>query len=177
MKLRLPKNFDEIIDSVLLPNDWYTLRLTKPPQLLPNGALRDYMKQNNFTAKGEELYDVADIACDYQNDNNQFAGVNLVLDLRVVSDNSEHNGRAFRIYLPMPNKGDKHRITPLGQPAEDAKLARIRSHLLAFRPDADEDTELLPGDSAQFYITTRLNERMQREESTIDINVDPIPVS
>ena len=166
--LRLPKSFDDVTEAVLLDEDWYTMRLQKPPQVMPNGALKEWMKDNGVKAKTEEqLYDAAKEAASYQNENGQYAGLNWVLSLKVVHHDPMINGRSFRKYLGIPNTGDAERTTPLGQTVEDSKMESIKTHLEAFaggKIDGSSDqAELTPGDQAQFYVVKRFSEYSQKD--------------
>ena len=178
--LRLPKTFDEVTEATLLDEDWYEMRLVKPPTVLPNSALREWMKDQNVSAKGEELYSVVAQAGQYQNAAGQYAGLNWVLDLRTVSADKLVNGRSFRIYLGIPTKGDGGRVTPMGQTVEDSKMERIRKHLEAFAGSVDtksDEASLTPGDSAMFYVVQRYSDFSGRDENTIDIGSEPQTVA
>ena len=177
--LRLPKSFEEVTEATLLPEDWYQLRLVKPAQILPNGSLKEWMKENGKKGKADQLYEIAAEAEGWENENGQIAGINWVLDLKTVSHDTMVNGRAFRIYLPIPVAGDDKRVTPMGQTQEDAKMERIQKHLEAFQGEIDlaaQNAELAPGDSAMFYIVQResnFGQNAGKMENTIDIGTDP----
>lgn len=178
--LRLPKAFDEITEATLLDEDWYDMRLVKAPIISPNGALKEYMKENSSSAKDiNELYEVASQAAEYQNDNGQYAGLNWVLNLRVEHEDPLIRGRSFKVYLGIPIPEDANRVTPLGQTVEDSKMEKIKDHLDAFKSGqldgASDEAELIPGDMARFYVVQRDNERFGRIENTIDINSKPEP--
>jgi hypothetical protein len=177
--LRLPKSFDEVTEATLLDEDWYEMRLVKPPTVLPNGALKQWMKENDISAKGDKLYEVAAQAGQYQNTAGQFAGLNWVLDLRTVSADKLINGRSFRVYLGIPTAEDANRVTPMGQTVQDSKMERIKKHLEAFSGGVDgaaASAELTPGDSAMFYVVQRYSDFSARDENTIDIGSDPQPI-
>lgn len=188
--LRLPKAFDEVTEATLIDEDWYTLRLYKQPVILPNGALKAYMKENNLSASGspeaieDALYAAADQAGGeivvLEDGREQACGLNWVLNLKIVHEDQMINGRMFKAYLPVPCRGDADRVTPMGQTVEDSKMEKIMKYLEAFKGGAIDGTaqsaELSQGDMAQFYIVQRFNERMERDENTIDINNDPMPV-
>ena len=184
--LRLSKSFDEVTETILLEEDWYNMRLVKEPAVLPNGALKEWMKNNGKGTGGDpedivnQLYTYADEAAGYQNEKEQYASLNWVLFLRVIHEDPMINGRAFRVYLPIPNKADAKRTTQQGQLIEDFKMERIKTHLEAFAgreiDGSTDSAELAPGDMASFYVVTRHNEYFDREENSIDIGTDPMPV-
>jgi len=175
--LMLPKSFDDVAEAVLLDEDWYEMRLLDT-KLTPNGALKEFMKERGIKAKTRDaLYDAAAEAHAYQNDNGQYAGLNWVLNLKTVSPDKMVNGRSFRVYLGVPNKGDDKRVTPLGQTVEDAKMERIMKHLEAFQQEvAGDSAELVPGATAMFYVVQRFSDYSQKDENTIDIGTDPMAV-
>jgi len=133
------KNFDEITEGKALPEDWYECRLVKEPTVDINRKAKDAGLDINAT--GEELAAV------------EGAGKNLVLDLRVMSDVPEFNGRPLRTWLPLPIPGDADKFTPLGQSQEDSKMQRIMETFEAFGADVSGDEATLePGASAMFYV-------------------------
>src|SRR5574343_1209370 len=81
-EFEIGKNLDEIQEKgALLEEDWYKVRLVKEPKLEPNKV----MKANGPKDKQRK---------------------NLVLNLRVVSDDPSINGRPFTRWLSMSNVND-----------------------------------------------------------------------
>ena len=178
--LRMPKSFEDVTEAILLDEDWYEMRLIKKA-LLPNGALKKYIADEGIKAKTpDELYSVAAAAKDFTAESYgkvQVAGLNYMLSVKTVSQDKMVNGRAFRIYLPVPNVGDDKKVTPLGQTVEDSKMEKIGKHLIAFGQLAEGDqADFTPGDSAMFYVVQRFSDFSGKDENTIDIGNEPQPV-
>ncbi len=102
------KPIDDIEDPVLLPEDWYTFRVSKDPTIEDNKKAKDGLS-------GEEG-----------------AGKNLVVKLTTVSDDPEFNGRMLTIWLPYPSEHDESQYDGIGQKKSDAKMQRIIGFVEAF---------------------------------------------
>jgi hypothetical protein len=137
--LKFNKNFNDIVEGKVLPEDWYECRLVKEPVVDVNSKARNAGLSMNSEPSEFESVDGA--------------GKNLILDLRVQSEVPEYHGRPLRTWLPVPMPGDDSRFTPLGQSQEDSKMQRIMEVIEAFGGEiGDDEVHLEPGSSAMFYV-------------------------
>lgn len=171
--LNMPKSFDDVAQPEPMPEDWYTMRLMKDPEVLPNAVLKKYMADTG-TKSAEEALESA-IRANYQGEDGKTPGLNWVLSLRTVHDMAELSGRSFRRYLPLPNALDKERYTANGQTFEDWKMENILGEVEAFTgaPPAGDQVTLEAGQVAMYYVKVRYNEQRGRNENEIDINMAP----
>lgn len=150
-RFSMGKSVDDVQEPVLLPEDWYTMIITKEPEMAPNKKMRD----GGADAEG--------------------AGHNIVLEMQVISDVSEFSGRQFRYWLSLPTSADSEKFTQDGRTIEDFKVAKIVEVVSAFGGMVDgADIELENGMQAQFYVLQEASERGPR--NSIDINTAPRPV-
>lgn len=174
--LTMPKSFDDVESPVLLDEDWYPMRLVKDPEIKPNGVLRTYMKDRGI--KNAESALEAAINEGYTDDDDKYPGFNWVLSLRVIDEDPMINGRAFTVWLQLPNKGDSGRRNFEGQLVEDAKMETISKYLAAFHngPPSGEEAYLEANMAAMFCV---VQEPSFRDESkmvnSVDGNQDPQP--
>jgi hypothetical protein len=133
MAFKFIKSANDIQGAVLLEEGFYLMRIVSEPEILPNRKKKDGMSEEDG------------------------AGDNLVLKLRIQSDDPVENGRAFTKYLPMPKESDANdydRFT--GQPALDKKMERIVAWVEAFGGTVDEDEfDLASGAEAYVWVCQR----------------------
>ena len=157
------KKVGDIEKAELLPDDWYVVRLVKEPKVLPNSK-----KKNGQTEEDG-------------------AGDNLVLALRVQSDNPKWHGRPFTKWLGVPNATDEKTMNEFsGMKKADEKLERIALWAAAF---AGKDIKALAkssklsfsaGDECLVYINQEIDSREGHEDDDprngIDFNSVPRPI-
>ena len=151
------KNFDDIQEAVLMPEDWYLMEITKDPEQLPNKV----MKESGADAEK--------------------AGFNIVVKMKSISEDPEHNGRPFTIWLSLPNPTDEGEFVG-GQPKEDWKLEQIAKVTAAF--NGIEEWKTMEGDEvrldkgmrAKFYVSQAvgLDGQTMRNEISL-MNAAPKP--
>ena len=151
---QLTKKISDIVEPVLLPDDWYTLRIVKQPQTKENAALRE----GGANAPG--------------------AGEQIVVNTRVQSETPDQHGRPFTLFLPLPNENDEGEFTARGQTKTDFKIdwiGQVASAFNGYEVESDEvDFEM--GQEAQFYVNTRINDRSGEPENQVDRFTPPRPV-
>lgn len=162
----LPKQMTDIERPLPLEEDWYLMKVVKQPVVQPNKKKRDGL-----------AYD-------------EGAGQNLVLRLRVVSDDKTINGRAFTKWVPWPVNGDGDPLGPddgdgdadhydeySGMLIVDRKmqdLGRIAAALKGVDEGEASPLDIAVGDQAYFYVVQQPSFRNPEEmEATIDINQFP----
>ena len=152
----LPKSIDEIQEKgALLEQEWYKVRLTKEPKAVPN-------KVKKANGPKEQARD------------------NLVLSLRVVSEDPSVNGRPFTKYLPMPNNNDFEIIDEfVGIPKGDRMLGTALKWSTAFGNDcSDGKLHFNAGQEAYVYIIQEYDNRVESPteddlRNSIDMNALP----
>ena len=152
----LPKSIDDIQErGALLEPEWYRVRLIKEPKLVPNKVKK---------AGGPK-----DQARD-----------NLVLGLRVLSEDPSINGRPFTKYLPMPNDNDFEVMDEfLGIPKGDRMLGTALKWSIAFGNDcSDGKLHFDAGQEAYIYIIQEYDNRVESPteddlRNSIDMNALP----
>lgn len=152
--IRLPKNIEDIQEPEVLPEDYYKLRLIEEPEVAPNKK----KQEGGETAPG--------------------AGNNLIMSMRVVSDNPEQNGRPFKKWIGLPTTADKTDVMKSGMTREDSKLkmlGRIQAGFTGVAPEGDE-INLQAGMEAWCYITQGLNQAGTGFENDLDFMQDIKPV-
>ena len=99
----LTKSVSDVQEAPLLREDWYVMRIVEEPTMESNGALKEYMKGRGLsepkTASQEDVTRFLAMAMEDDKAAEKI-GLNLVLKLRVQSDDPASNGRLFRKYLP-----------------------------------------------------------------------------
>jgi hypothetical protein len=155
--LTMPKSFDEIEEATTIEEGWYPLKLVKEPEKAANRVLKNFIKDRNLpqsTDIDEALAAAVSEGYHEVNDDREvFPGINWVLKLRIQNDDPGIHGRAFTKYLPLPGPQDEGKVTPLGQPMIDSKMAAIQTHVLALGGECSgERIDLPPGGIAEFYI-------------------------
>lgn len=144
--LTFDKNIEDIEEPILLPEDWYIFRVTEPPKIEDNKAKKD---KKTYT---------------------EGAGKNLIISLRSVSENPEHSGRAFKLYLPYPVAEDMENYDGRGMVKYDAKLERIADFAekaTGCTADGNEIT-ILPNALIGIYVTQSLDQQGEKLTNNLD---------
>lgn len=156
----VPKDFDKIQEPELLPEGYYTMEISKDPQLEKNKAWRD--AGENLEVDQARAVDPA-------------AGHNLRLTLKVVSDVPEHSGRVFfkRLGMPTPADGERaHGLT--GQLMDDWKMDQILHWAQAFGSTIEgNEFTFSKGQKAQVYVS--VGKDMSGEKDVNEIPLEPMP--
>lgn len=98
----VPKGKDEIIEGVLLEEDWYVIELVK-----------DELRKNKIWRDAGEGLPIEDV---------EGAGYSIMLVTKVVSDDAEANGRILTKYLSRVSPWDDGKYMNDGQPKADWKI-------------------------------------------------------
>lgn len=159
MKFQLPKNANEVTEGILMDENWYILTLVETPEeLVPNRAMKDS--------------DGADPK----------SGYNVVLKLKVESDNEAYNGRFLTKYLPWPTENDEGKYHALtGQSMVDWKLSGIVSWYKALNGiGSDEvvdttEVEFLEGQQVQAFVAQEKSMGGDQLTNAISMNHAPLP--
>lgn len=143
--LKFRKKVDEVEEAVLMPEDYYVMRVILTPKLAPNKA----------KAKDKE---------------DPKAGDNWEIDVAVISDVPEFNGRKFRLFMAYPSTKDENEYTSRGQCAYDAKMENIIKVVQAFEGFAEGDTVTLPvGATARLPVVQKPNRQTGVMENQVNI--------
>jgi hypothetical protein len=156
MAFKFPKSIDQIEESTLLEPGFYKMRLVKEPVIADNKKKKDGLSP----ADG--------------------AGENLVLKLRIISEDPTENGRAFTKWLPMPIEGIDEEATDAftGQRNIDKKMEAIVNWVLAFGGTVEEDEfDLRAGSEAYVMVSQEEDFREPgKMVNSLDMNALPKPV-
>ncbi len=156
MDFKLPKNIDDISDGELLPEDYYVMRIMKEPVVAENAKAREGLSEEDG------------------------AGKNVVLSLRVQSDKPEFNGRGFTKYLGIPNKADKNRFNSFtGQSYEDMKMQSLANWSSAFSgaEASGKGVSFEAGQEAWVYVAIGKDFRdADKDANVLDFNAQPKPL-
>lgn len=149
MAFKFPKSVSEISSGSVLVPGYYRARLVKEPVIQDNRKKKDGLSE----AEG--------------------AGQNLILKLRLISDDPTENGRAFTKYLPMPRDCDADEVDAFtGQPIIDRKMEAIVQWVEAFGGTIDEDEfDLTAGGEAAIPIV--IEQRDGQDTNSVDFNAPP----
>lgn len=151
----LGKRKEDLQEPVLLAEDWYKMEIVKDMFQSKNSKWRDV----------DENADPATI---------EGAGYSFVLQMKVVSDIVEENGRRLTKWLSCPNPTDEGRFTNDGQPMEDWKLDEIYKWVEAFTGSIDGSTVgLKAGSQGQVYVTQGLGRDKETIENQIPFSPAP----
>lgn len=157
---KMTKDFNDIQEPQLMPEDWYVMRVSKEPTQDPNKAMRD------------------------DGANAENAGYSIVVKLKSEVDDPEFNGRPFTIYLSLPNATDEG-IFVNGQPKVDWKEELIAKVTAAFHGLGADRWKELPGDEveisegmrAKFYVTQGVSRDGSRMINDVNVLANlPQPV-
>lgn len=159
--INLPKAIGDIQEAQLLPEDYYVMKITQEPTIEPNAEMKKQEAGESF--------------------NEDKAGHNLVLRLRVEHDDPMINGRQFTKWLSLPKEGDESRvIESTGQTIQDFKLEQLSKWYEALSGQvADPSMESLSfevGQRCAVHVETGEDFRTHEAVSQINFNKDPKPV-
>lgn len=146
----LPKKVEEIVAGVPLPVGWYKAKLVQEVELRSNKKKKEGLSE----AEG--------------------AGETLALNLRVVSEDPEINGRSFTKYLPWPNDTDEElRMPRSGQKKSDWKMDVIVDWTEAFNNEEVEgrDISFVVGSEAFVYVEQQMVDG--NPENDLSMNIKP----
>jgi len=153
---------EDIQEGVLLPEDWYVMRIIEEPFEDKNAA---------WKAVGKDLpYKVA-------SEVNEKAGKNIVLRLVMESEIPEFHERRFTKWLSLPNAGDEGKYMNDGQPKVDWKASIIYKWVEAFQGIVEgKEVTLAQGQKALVYVIQEIDRRESSDGAivnTISMNVHP----
>jgi hypothetical protein len=153
---------DDVQEGVLLPEDWYTMKITREPY-------QD--KNSHWKGAGEKL------PFDQASEINPKAGENIVVNLTVVSEIPEFSGRSFTKWLPLPNPNDENLYMNDGQPKADWKAGVIHKWVEEFGGVSEgAEVSLSEAQEALVYVTQEIDNRDGSDGSTVNtisMNVHP----
>ena len=146
MIIDLPKNIEDIVEPEALEEDYYLLRIVEEPTIEANKKLKE---------GGEEA---------------PGAGYNLILSMRVQSDDPLVHGRQFKKWLGMPSEADKTDILPSGMTREDSKISMLSRISSAFSGEQQtgQSITLSAGMEAWCYVSKVLDQTGQRFVNELD---------
>ena len=151
------KDFSEVQEAQLMPEDWYLMEISVEPTQEPNEAMR------NLGPDAEK------------------AGFSIMVKMKSLAEEAEFAGRPFTIWLSLPNATDEGLFVN-GQPKVDWKLEKIAQVTAAFAGVEDwktlqgDEVELGVGMRARFYVTQGLSRDGQRTINEINLmNFAPRP--
>jgi len=152
------KDFSEVQEAQLMPEDWYVMEISAEPEQASNKAMKD---------GGPDA---------------PKAGFNIVVKLKSLSEDAEFSGRPFTIWLSLPNTTDEGEFIN-GQDKVDWKLEKIAKIAAAFNGIADwkqlagDEINLAQGMRAKCYVTQGIGMDGQTPRNDIDtMNMTPQPV-
>jgi len=150
-RFTMTKNASDIGGPTHLPEDWYEMEILSEPEISPNKK-----KQRGMTEE-------------------EGAGDNLVLTLRVNHEDPSFDGRRFTVWLPWPTERDAGTFSASGQTMEDWKLERIVAHAEAFggSPAEGDEVEFSVGSCALFYVVQGFAQDGVTIRNDIDIRTKP----
>lgn len=150
--ITMPKSLDEVQDAEALLEDWYLMRISGEPQVLPNKK-----KKADPTQEG--------------------AGDNLVINMRVQSDNPEANGRTFTVWVMIPTEEDNSRMTGQGQSFTDWKMGKFQAIAEAFNggplEGGADSFDFQAGMEAHFWVNRVPKAGGGYENPLLDIDAKP----
>lgn len=150
---------DDVQGAILLPEDFYTMEISKDPAEAKNKAWTDAGE----TLSLEEAHAV-----------DEKAGKNIVLQLKIVSEIPEESGRTFTKWLSLPNKYDEGQYMNNGQPKADWKAEAIHKWADAFGSGSDgAEVTFNKGSKALVYLVVGKDRNSGEEINEISMNVDP----
>lgn len=150
---------DDIQEAVLLPEDWYTMEITREPYEDKNAAWKEV---------GESLPHARVIKT------NEKAGKNIVVNLKVVSEVPEFAGRTLTKWLSLPHEFDEGKYMNNGQPKADWKAEIIHKWVEAFGGVSEgAEISLSQGQRALVYVIVGKGMDGETDENSIAMNVNP----
>ena len=154
---------DDIQEGVLLPEDWYTMEITRDP----------YEDKNNAWKTVGEGLPIEEAA-----KTDEKVGKNIVVNLRVVSDDPEHSGRGLTKWLPLPNVLDEGKFMNDGQPKADWKAETIHKWVEAFGGVSEgAEVSFAEKQKALVYVVVGKDRSGETDENSISMNVLPRSLS
>ena len=155
-------NKEDIQQPSLLPEDWYSMEISKDPTESKNNAWKE---------AGENL------PIEQAGKINRKAGKNIVVHLKVISDFPEFSGRTFTKWLSLPSVLDEGEYMNNGQPKADWKADIIFKWVEAFGGAiAGGEASLGAGQRAQVYLVVGKDRDGEKDVNEISMNVNPRPV-
>ena len=151
---------DDIQEGVVLPEDWYTAEISKEPYEDKNAAWKE-------AGEGLSLEDAFKA--------NEKCGSNIVVNLRIKTDDPETDGRSLTKWLPQPNEFDVGRYMTDGQAREHWKAEVIHKWVEAFGGDQDgAEVSFSKGQKALVYVVEEPDRNDEdKQVNAISMNVDP----
>lgn len=148
----LGKDVDDVIQPELMPKDWYPFSIYKEPTQEPNKVMRAVAKNELEEGMDPEK-----------------AGYNVIVDVRCIDD-SEHKGRQFRFYVPLPKDGDKDRQNPFtGQSRLDEMVTKNAKLTRDFGGTVEgSEFSLSLGNSGMLFVTQKMNLAGTEMENQLD---------
>lgn len=153
------KDFNDVQEAQLMPEDWYVMEISAEPEQMPNKAMK---------VGGPDA---------------EKAGFNIVVKLKSISEDPEYSGRPFTIWLSLPNATDEGEFIN-GQDKVDWKLQKIAKIAAAFNGISDwkqltgDEINLAKGMRAKCYVTQGIGMDEQTPRNDIDtMNMTPQPVA
>ena len=140
------KDVDDIEQPVPIEEDWYVASIVKAPEIKPNKK-----KQEGKSYEGG-------------------AGDNMVISLRLLSEDDYANGRAFTLWLPFPSEEDMENYDGRGMLKYDAKMERLIEFATAAKgctADGDSIT-ILPNGRIGIYVSQGLDQQGNDIVNSID---------
>lgn len=125
---KVGKSVDDIEEPVLMPVDWYEFEISEEPVLKHNNALNNMIPED---ASDQEVLEAIE--------QNEKAGLNLVISLRSESPEALFDGRRLTAWLPYPSIPDEERYDGRGQKVYDAKFTRITDFVTKFGGSMEEN--------------------------------------
>lgn len=150
---------EDIQEGVLLPEDWYTVQITREPYEDKNAAWKEAGDKLSIEEAGRI---------------NQKAGKNIVINLKVISDVPEFSGRNFTKWLSLPSVLDEGLYMNDGQPKADWKASKIFKWVEAFGGAAEgAEASLATGAKGLVYVVQGKDRDGETDVNEISMNVDP----
>lgn len=149
LELKLPVDIDQILDGVTLEEAWYRMKITSIEKA-PNRKSKDGLSME------------------------EGAGENVVVELRLKSDNPEIDGRAFTKWLPWPNEYDETaRMPRTGQLKRDWKMENLAAWDSAFNGRKAEGKNFCLKVNTEAYVMLSKQKVDGKEINTISMNAYP----
>lgn len=154
---------DDIQEGVLLAEDWYTAEISREPYEDKNSHWKE-------AGQGLSLEDAFKA--------NEKCGSNIVVNLRIRTDDPETDGRSLTKWLPLPNEFDESRYMNDGQPRADWKAEIIHKWVEAFGGSQDGGEVSLGKDQKALVYVVEEDDRNDetKKVNAISMNVDPRPI-
>lgn len=150
---------DDIQEGILLNEDWYTMEITREPYEDKNS----HWKEAGESLPHAEAYKA-----------NERSGKNIVINLKVVSDDPEIDGRSLTKWLPLPHEFDEGKYMNDGQPKADWKAEIIHKWVEAFGGVSEgAEVSLSEGQKALVYVIVGKDQSGEEDQNAISMNVNP----